>query len=563
VRETPPSVVRDLPRLHEITMVFMRHGLGDLVRRIGVVSFLERAGAMMRWGEVSRSTRLETQHRLRLAFEDLGPTFIKLGQMLSTREDLLPPEWTEELAQLHTSVAPVPFEELLPAIERSLGRPASEVFVDLEREPIGSASIAQVHRARLRDGGRDVVLKVRRPGIEAKIEADMRLLAHLARVIESEVPEAHRYQPARVVEEFRRSLMRELDLALEARNIERFARNFQDEPNILIPKVYMEWTSSLMNVQEHIAGVRGEDHAGIERAGLDAKLLALRGAEAVLKMILVDGFFQADPHPGNVIYLPGNRLAIIDVGMVGRLSTVRRNQIIDVVSGIAHRDHEPILEVFLDWAGEDPVDEERLAADVDELVTDFADLPLKEIRVGALLGRLTAVVREHGIVLPSDLTLMFKALVTLEGSARKYDPDFRLVDRLKPFVDRALAARYAPAEMGRRGGASLGQFISLVGSMPRELARLLKDARRGRLRIDLDLKRLDGFGRRLDSTIDRLTVALMTSSVVIGSSLVMTVTSGPELFGIPIFTALGSLGFLMAFCNSVWVIVAIWRSSRR
>jgi ubiquinone biosynthesis protein len=457
----------------------------------------------------------------------------------------------------------VPFEELLPVIERSLGRPASEVFVDLEREPIGSASIAQVHRARLRDGGRDVVLKVRRPGIEAKIEADMRLLAHLARVIESEVPEARRYQPARVVEEFRRSLMRELDLALEARNIERFARNFQDEPHVLIPKVYMAWTSSLMNVQEHIDGVRGEDHAGIERAGLDAKQLALRGAEAVLKMILVDGFFQADPHPGNVIYLPGNRLAIIDVGMVGRLSTVRRNQIIDVVSGIAHRDHEPILEVLLDWAGEDPVDEERLAADVDELVTDFADLPLKEIRVGALLGRLTAVVREHGIVLPSDLTLMFKALVTLEGSARKYDPDFRLVDRLKPFVDRALAARYAPAEMGRRGGASLGHFIGLVGSMPRELARLLKDARRGRLRIDLDLKRLDGFGRGLQSTIDRLTVALMTASVVIGSSLVMTVTSGPELFGIPIFTLLGSLGFLMAFCNSVWVIAAIWRSRRR
>ena len=279
-------------------------------------------------------------------------------------------------------------------------------------------------------------------------------------------------------------------------------------------------------------------------------------------MILVDGFFQADPHPGNVIYLPGNRLAIIDLGMVGRLSTTRRNQVIDVVSGIAHRDHEPILEVLLDWAGEDAIDEERLAADVDELVTDFADLPLKDIRVGSLLGRLTAIVREHGIVLPSDLTLMFKALITLEGSARKYDPEFRLVDRLKPFVDRALAARYAPAEMGRRGGASLGHFIGLLGSMPRELARLLKDARRGRLRIDLDLKRLDNFGRRLDSTIDRITIGIMTASVVIGSSIVMTVTSGPQLFGIPIFTVLGSLGFLMAFVNSVWIIVSIWRSRR-
>lgn len=555
------SVVRDLPRLHEITLVFMRHGLGDLVRRIGLVSFLERAGTMLHRGEVAQSTRLAPQQRLRMAFEELGPTFIKLGQMLSTREDLLPPEWTEELTRLHTSVAPVPFEGLLPVIERALGRPPAEVFVDLEPEPVGSASIAQVHRARLLDG-REVVLKVRRPGIEAKIEADMRLLAHLARAVESEVPEARRYHPVRVVEEFRRSLMRELDLANEARNIERFARNFRDEPHILIPQVFMAWTSSVMNVQEHIDGFGGEDHAAIERAGLDPKLLAHRGAEAVLKMILVDGFFQADPHPGNVIYLPGNRLAIIDMGMTGRLSTTRRNQVIDVVSGIARRDHEPILEVMLDWAGEDVVDEERLAADVDELVTDFADLPVKDIRVGSLIGRVTAILREHGIVLPTDLTLMFKALITLEGSARKYDPDFRLVDRLKPFVDRALADRYSPAEIRRRGGANLGHFLGLVGSMPRELARLLKDARRGRLRIDLDLKRLDHFGRRLDKTIDRITIGIMTASVVIGSSIVMTVTSGPQLFGIPIFTVLGSFGFLMAFVNSVWIIASIWRASR-
>jgi len=555
------SAMRDFPRLHEITLVFIRHGLGDLVRRIGVGSFLERAGGLLHRGEVARSSQLETQQRLRMALEELGPTFIKLGQMLSTREDLLPPKWTEELSRLHTSVAPVPFEQILPVIEQALGTSPSAVFVDLEREPVGSASIAQVHRARLLDG-REVVLKVRRPGIEAKIDPDLRLLAHLARIIEKEVPEARRYQPGRMVEELRRSLTRELDLALEARNIERFGRNFRDDPHILIPHVYMDWTSSLMNVQEHIDGICGEDHAAIARAGLDAKLLAHRGADAVLKMILEDGFFQADPHPGNVIYLPGNRLAMIDLGMAGRLSKMRRHQVIELLSGIAHRDHEPILEVMLDWAGEDPVDEERLAADVDELVTDFADLPLKDIRVGSFIARITAIVREHGIVLPSDLTLMFKCLMTLEGSARKYDPDFRLADRLGPFVDRALAARYAPGEVGRRGGASLGQFIGLLGAMPRDLARLLKDARRGRLRLDLDLKRLDLFGGKLDRTIDRITIGILTASVVIGSSIVMTVASGPQVFGMPVFTVLGALGYLMAFVNSVWIIVAIWRSRR-
>lgn len=555
------SAVRDLPRLHEISLVFIRHGLGDLVRRVGVASILERAGTILHWGEVSRSAALEPQQRLRLAFEELGPTFVKLGQMLSTREDLLPPKWTAELAQLHAAVAPVPFEQIAPVIERALGSAPDAVFADLERTPSGSASIAQVHRARLRDG-RAVVLKVRRPDIEFKVDADLRLLSHLAQFIEGELPDARRYQPVRVVEEFRRSLARELDLAAEAHNIERFARNFRDDPYILIPHVFPQWTSSAMNVQEAIDGIGGEDVAAIERAGLDPKLLAQRGVDAVLKMILEDGFFHADPHPGNVIYLPGNRIAMIDFGMVGRLSPARRNQIVDLLSGIARRDSEPMLEVLLDWAGEDAIDDERLAADVDELVFDYADLPLKDLRVGALIQRITALVREHGIVLPADLTLMFKALITLEGLGRKYDPDFRLVDRLQPFLERALAARYAPAEVGRRGGANLAQFLGLLGSVPRDVARLLKDARRGRMRVDIDLKRLDSFVRKLDNTIDRITIGIMTASVVIGSSIVMTVTSGPQLFGIPFFTVLGLLGYVLAFVNSVWIIVSIWRSRR-
>jgi ubiquinone biosynthesis protein len=557
VRES--SAVRDLPRLHEISLVFIRHGLGDLVRRLGVASLLERAGEMLHWGEASQGARLEPEQRLRLAFEELGPTFIKLGQMLSMREDLIPPKWTTELALLQSSATPVPFEQILPVIERSLGTPVAQSFVDLEREPTGSASIAQVHRARLHDG-RDVVLKVRRPGIEAKVEADLRLLAHLARFVEREVAETRRYQPVRVVDEFRRSMLRELDLANEAHNIERIGRNFRGEPHVSIPHVYPQWTSETMNVQEHIDGISAEDVAAVERAGFDLRLLAQRGVDNVLKMILEDGFFQADPHPGNVLYLPGNRIAMIDFGMTGRLSRARRNQIIDLLAGITRKDSEPMVEVLLDWAGEEAVDEEQLTADVDELVADYADLPVKDMRVAELLGRITGMMRTHGIVLPSDLTLMFKALITLEGSGRRYDPDFVLADRLRPFVERALAARYAPAELGRRGGAGIGQMVDLIQAIPRDLARVLKDARRGRLKLDLDLKRLDSFVRKLDRTINRITIGIMTASVVIGSSIVMTVTSGPQVWGIPIFTILGCIGYLLAFVNSVWVIYSIWRS---
>jgi ubiquinone biosynthesis protein len=557
VRES--SAVRDLPRLHEISLVFIRHGLGDLVRRLGVASVLERAGEVLQGGESAQGARLEPQQRLRMAFEELGPTFIKLGQMLSMRDDLLPPKWTAELARLQSNATPVPFDEILPIIEQSLGAPWATHFAALRPEPVGAASIAQVHLARTHDG-RDVVLKVRRPDIEAKVEADLRLLANLARLVEKQVPDTRRYQPVRVVDEFRRSLLRELDLAAEARNIERIGRNFRDEPHVLIPHVYPQWTSETMNVQEHIDGISAEDPAAVQRAGLDLKLLAKRGVDNVLKMILEDGFFQADPHPGNVIYLPGNRIAMIDFGMTGRLSAARRRQIIDLLAGITRRDSEPMVDVLLDWAGEEPVDEEQLAADVDELVADYGDLPVKEMRVNELIGRITTMVRTHGIVLPSDLTLMFKALITLEGSGRKYDPDFVLADRLRPYVERALAARYAPAELGRRGSAGLGQLFDLVQAIPRDLSRLLKDARRGRLRLDLDLKRLDSIVRKLDKTLDRITVGIMTASVVVGSSIVMTVTSGPQFHGIPVFTIMGALGYLMAFVNSVWVIVAIWRS---
>ncbi len=533
-----------------------------LVRRAGIATLLERAGQVLQWGEASEVAHLEPQQRAKLAFEQLGPTFVKLGQLLSTREDLLPPAWTTELARLHSHVAPVPFDDLLPQVEQALGRSPFEVFGNLEREPYAAASIAQVHRATLASGT-PVILKIRRPGIEAKVDADLRILEHLAHLVEHEIPEVRRYQPVQVVGQLRASLERELDLALEARNTERFARNFTDDLDILVPRVYWEWTSSTMNVQEHIEGIRGNDLAAIDKAGLDRKVLAARGADAVLKMILVDGFFHADPHPGNVIYLPGNRIALIDFGMVGRLSPVRRRQIVDLLAGLARHDEETMLEVLLDWRGDDVVDEARLATDLGDLAFDYVDLQLKDLKIGVLLRRVSAILREHSIVLPVNLTLLFKALISLEGLGRQYDPEFRLIERVKPFLDRAMRDRYQPAEVARRAQVTLSDFFGLVTSMPRDLARLVKDARHGRMRVDLDLKRLDSFGDRLHSAINRATIGVMTASLVIGSSIVMTVAEGPTLLGVPLLTFFGLFGYLIAFVNSLWIILSIWRSGRQ
>lgn len=552
---------RDLSRLHEITSVLIRHGLGDLVRRAGVGSVLERAGQILHWGESAELAHLEPQQRIRLAMEKLGPTFVKLGQLLSTREDLFTPEWIEEFEKLQSEVAPVPFESLLPEVQAALEASPLDVFDELETPPLASGSIAQVHRARLKNGTR-VVLKIRRPGIKQVVEADLRILSYVAGLLDSEVEEARRYQPKEILAQFANSLERELDLAMEARNQDRFANNFRDDTRIMVPKIYWEWTSPVMNVQEYIEAIPGNDREAIDAAGLDRKALARRGAEAVLKMILVDGFFHADPHPGNVFYLPGNRLVLIDHGMVGRLTRARRHQIVDLLFGVARRDEEAMLDVVMEWTGGADVDESRLASDLGELLYDYADAPIKDLHIAVLLRKITGIVRKHSIVLPPDLALLFKCLITLEGSALQYDPEFRLTNHLAPLLERAAAERYEPKTIINRGRHSIGEIYNLMTTVPKDLARVIREMRRGRMRVDLDMKRLDTFGKQLDESIDRITVGIMTASLVIGSSIVMTVSGGPQILGVPLLIWLGLLGYLIAFCNSVWIIASIWRSRR-
>lgn len=552
------NVVRDLSRLHEITLILIRYGGGDFVRIIGIGNILERAGRILHWKEASEISHLEPAVRVRRALEDLGPTFVKLGQVLATRVDIFPPNWIVEFEKLQSDVPSVPFEELLPELEKVLGKPPGEIFRDLNVVPFAAASIAQVHLAKLQDGT-PVVLKIRRPGISPRIEADLRILAHVARLMEMEIPDARRYQPSQIVSQFKRSLRRELDLAMEARNLDRFAENFRDDSAVVIPKVYWEWTSEIMNVQEAIKGIPGTNLTAVDAAGLDRKLLAARGANAVLKMILIDGYFHADPHPGNVFYLEDNRIGMIDFGMVGRLTDQRRNQIVDLLYALASMDEEATLGVLLDWTGDESVDEEKLAADVSELVLNYENLQLKDLKLGPLLSEITVIMRENSLVLPSDLTLLFKTLITLEGLGQQLDPEFHMLDHLTPFVRSVITDRFTPSAMLKRGQRGAKDILEIVTGLPRDIARLLRDARRGKLKIDLDLKRLDHFGQQLDRSTNRLTLGILTSSLVIGSSIVMTVQGGPTIFGLSLF---GLMGFIVAFFNSIWIILSIWRSGK-
>jgi ubiquinone biosynthesis protein len=552
------SVVRDLPRLHEIASVMIRYGWGDLVRVLGISGALERAGRVLHWQSTSEISQLEAPVRIRRALEELGPTFVKLGQLLATRVDMFPPPWIAEFEKLHSHVPAVPYEVLHPYLVEALKGHPSEVFAEFDPVPLAAASIAQVYRATLKDGTR-VVVKMRRPGIEDVIRADLRILEHAAKLLESEMPDTRRYDPAHIVSQFRRSLSRELDLAKEARNIDQFARHFADDPLVDIPRVYWEFTNDRVNVQEEIVGVAGLSPDKLLANGLDPKLLAARGADTVLRMVLEHGYFHADPHPGNVLFLPGSRIGMIDFGMVGMLTHSRRNQIVDLLHALTLKDEQALLQVLVDWSGESVIDEDRLAYDVTELLQSYDNLQLKDVKIGGLLNDITALMRDNNLLLPADLILLFKTLITLEGLGQQLDPEFHMIDHVTPFVERVIQQRYTPRALFSRGRKSVREALEVVADLPRDLRHLLRDVRRGRVKIDLDLKRLEQFGHQLDSASNRLTMGILTASLVVGSSIIMTVEGGPQLFGLPLF---GLLGFLIAFFNSLWILFAIWRSGK-
>ncbi|MFH2139725.1 MAG: AarF/UbiB family protein [Pseudomonadota bacterium] len=573
------SAVRDVGRLHDIASILIRYGFGDLVRRMGLANALERAGRALHWNNAEEFAHLPPPARVRRALEELGPTFVKLGQVLATRVDLFEPEWIAEFSKLQDSAPAAPWADICLQLTEDLGAPPEEIFAAFDPEPLAAASIAQVHRARLDDGS-EVVVKVRRPGIRPIIEADLRWLSRLAELAEAESPELRSFHPQEVVRQFTQSLRRELDFAGECRNAERIAENFTgyadpDSPAVLhdgeqgapvqspaiivIPRVYWEWSGERVCVQEFIEGIPGRKLAAVDQAGLNRKILARRGARAVLKMIVEDGFFHADPHPGNVFYLPGNRIAFIDFGMVGRLTEERRNQLILLLLGLVKHEPQRVADVMLDWTGDAAVDEDGLMLEIQAFVDQYHGVALKQLKLGAMLSDLVAILRQHRLALPTDLLLLVKAFVTLEGMGRELDPDFDMAGEAMPLLEQVLRARYTPVALIRRGWRTAGEVLALMAGLPRDLSQLLRAARRGRLEIHIDVTHLKHVGNQLDSAANRLVVGIVIAALIIGSSIVMTVPGGPTLLGLPFF---GLLGYLGAAVGGVWLLLSIWRSNR-
>lgn len=545
---------RDIKRLNEIFSILIKYGFGDVLRRMGLSSTVEQASKLIRAPISNEMLNMKPPERFRCAIEEMGPTFIKLGQILATRVDLFSQDMIHELEKLQDNAPVLPYEDIEPLIEKALKAPPSSVFRTIEKKPLASASIAQVHRA-ITKKGEDVVLKVRKPGVKRTIEADLRLMYAMARLLAMQSVELRRYRPEDMVKEFDRSLRRELDFTIEAKNAERIAKNLRQFKWLKIPKIYWQYTSETLNVQEFIQGISAKDPVKIDRAGLDRDVLAQRGAQVAWKSMLEDGLFHADPHPGNFYVLPGNGIAMLDFGMVGKLSQHRREQMIRLVRSIIFQETDTAASVLVEWSNSNNIDTQALAAECADLIEQYYGLPLAEINIPQILLDCMALMRNYDLVMPSDITLAAKAFITLEGFGRLIKPDFDMMTTAEPLIRDLLKKRYHPFRLARSLSSRAIQVVDKLYEPPSELPVAQSDRVQQRA---LDSHLIDRLAYRLEDASYRQTQAIYDVGFLLVFTLMLIAPTGFMIYGINVINLIGGLGLFAVVGNVFRVQVTTW-----
>jgi ubiquinone biosynthesis protein len=550
---------RHLRRYRQILVVFLKYGFGDLLRSIGVHGY---AGA--RWWKIGAGRPepvgvLSRAEAVKAALEELGPTFIKAGQFLSTRPDLLPAEFIEELAKLQDDVPPFSFSDARQIIEQELGSSLEQVFSDFQERPVAAASIGQVHAARLPDGN-EVVVKIQRPGLRATVRVDMEIMTHLAALAEKHLAGGEIYQPALIVQELARSLERELDYNLEAANVERFAAQFAGDSTVYVPTVYRDLTTKRVLTMERVHGVKASEIDQLEEDGLDGRKVASRGFDQIMRQIFVYGFFHGDPHPGNILVLPDNVICYLDFGMMGRVSRQDRECFVDLLAAIARRDEVKAAAALLRIATpQGALDYRVLERELGEIMDDYSPRALKELDFAGLLQQVMRMIVRHRLRVPPDLYLMAKALGSTEGLGRALDPEFNAMERAIPFVRRIQFRRLDPRSITRDILDSGSEFLRLLREIPGEVREILTQARQGRVKFEFEHRGLEPMLSTHDRISNRIAFSIVLGSLVVGSALVILSGVPPLWCDIPV---IGLAGFLVAGVMGFWLLVSILRGGK-
>lgn len=545
-------------RARQIAEVLGRHGLGYLVGVLGLERFVPFHRGLL--GHPRRAEPYTRPEHVRMALEELGAAWIKLGQILSTRADLLPLEYQVELAKLQDAAPPVPVEAVRQVLEAELGRPPEEVFARFDPTPLAAASIGQAHAATL-PGGTEVVVKVRRPGVVEQVEQDLELLLNLAATASRRWELAEEYDLVGLAEEFAQTLRAELDYLREGRNAERFAHNVAGDPTVHIPRVFWEATTSRVLTLERIRGIKINDLAALDAAGVDRSALAEQAAHILLEMVFEDGFFHADPHAGNFFVEPGGRIGLIDFGMVGTVDEPTQERLVELLLAVTSQDPDRLVDAFLDLGvARRRVDRAALRRDLEHLVSRYYGRPIGEITVGPLLADALAIVRRHRLHLPADLALLLKTVVMAEGLAAQLEPSFRLTTVLVPYAERLMLRQYSPLRWARRLGTAGLAAAELGVELPRQVRRLLRELERGGLQIGMRPEGFEPLIGRFERLANRLVLGMLASAFIVGLAVLMAAFHPPgteRLVG-PAF----GLGFVLAALLGAYLAWTILRSGR-
>jgi ubiquinone biosynthesis protein len=550
---------RHLARYRQILTILFKYGFGDLLEMLKIDQYIEVGLKVISRKRAERTEKLTRPQRLRMAFEELGPTYIKLGQILSTRPDLIPVEFIDELSKLQDDVTPFSFNEVSDVVKSEFGVPPEDLFASLDETPLASASIGQVHPAVLKNG--DVVaVKFQRPGIRGIIEVDLEIMLHLATLAERHIEELSFHRPVRIVEEFASTLEKEIDYKIEATNMERAARHFLDTPYVYIPKVYRDTTTSRVLTTEFVDGIKISKIDELEAAGLDRKLITARGAELVLSQVFYHGFFHADPHPGNIFALPNNVICLLDFGMAGVVDRQTRENFVDLIDSLIHENETQAAQALLRLTYREEEPEIRM---LEREMADFMGRhlykPLKDVEFAILLRDLLELATNFRLRIPPDIFLMMKAISTVESVGRILDPDFDMFAQAAPFVQRVKLERFKPQRIAGDAIDLASKLLQFLQQFPKDLMDLANLIRQQRFNLQIEHKGLRTMLATHDQISNRLSFSIIIAALIIGSALIVISETPPLVFGISL---IGIILFFAAAIMGIWLLVAILRKGR-